>query len=130
MYNTFAYILYLSLALLVVLLVGRTLFRNGRFYLVEIFGDEHLADTMNRLLFTGYCLVNAGGAFYCLHKTKAFDSYLSVTEYVCTNQGQLLLLLGLMHAFNLAVLPMLKPVFKSKNPVADHSSANKQKSNL
>lgn len=126
MYNTFAYILYLLLALVVVLIVGRILFRNGRFYLVEIFGEEHTADLVNRFLFTGYFLVNAGGAFRCLHKTEDFDSYLRVVEYVCVNQGQLLLLLGLMHAFNLAVLPKLKPVFKNKL-AADQSSANQQK---
>lgn len=125
MYNTFAYILYLLLALVVVLIVGRILFRNGRFYLVEIMGEEHLADIINRFLFTGYCLVNAGAAFRCLHKTESFDSYLRVVEYVCVNQGQLLLLLGLMHAINMVVLPKLKPVFKSKTPAENRSAANK-----
>lgn len=114
MINTIAYTIYLLLALIVVLVVGRILYRNGRFYLVEIFGDESIADSVNRFLFLGYCLVNTGGAFNCLVRAKEFHTYTEAFEYVALHQGQLLLLLGLMHSFNLAVLPLLKNLFRKK----------------
>ena len=114
MINTIAYVLYLLLALLVVLVVGRILYRNGRFYLVEIFGDASIADSVNRILYTGYCLVNTGGAFHCLVRAKTFGGYREAFEYVVLHQGQLMLLLGVMHCFNLAVLPLLKNVFRKK----------------
>lgn len=123
MLTLLAYILYLVLALTVVIVVGAILYRNGRFYLVEIFGEEHTADVINRFLYTGYCLVNAGGAFRCLRHAGNFESFTDVIAYVGVNQGGLLLLLGIMHAFNLAVLPALKPVFRnklSKTPNTNH----------
>ncbi len=129
MYNTFAYVVYLALTLVVVVFVGLLIFRNGRFYLVELFRDEHIADAVNRFLYTGYCLVNAGGAFSCLVRTATFTSYLQTLEYVVVNQGRLLLLLGLMHGFNLAVLPLLKNFLRSKfhpGPPGDHSHPSNQ----
>lgn len=127
MINLLAYTIYLLLVLLVVLIVGRTLFRNGRFYLVEILGQENLADAVNRFLYTGYCLVNAGGAFNCLVRAEQFSNYRQAAEYVIINQGELLLILGGMHMFNLAVLPLLKNSFKSKLHMND--SENKSKTN-
>lgn len=125
MINAIAYLLYLLLALLVVIVVGAVLYRNGRFYLVELFGNEKLADAVNRFLYTGYCLLNIGGAFNCLVRAGQFSDYTSAFEYVMVNQGQLLLLLGGMHAFNLAVLPLLKKRLKEKfyhpeSPAAEH----------
>jgi urea transporter len=121
MYNTLAYIIYLSLALFSVLVVGRLLYTNGRFYLVEIFHNEKIADAVNRFLITGYCLVNVGGAFRCLHKTDAFETFQQCVEYVFTNQGELFLLLGIMHCMNLIFLPLLKPIFKQHH---NHSNEN------
>ena len=112
MYNTAAYIIYLFLVLVSVGVVGKLLYTNGRFFLVEIFHAEKIADAVNRFLITGYCLVNAGGAFRCVHKTKAFESFRECFEYVFTNLGELLLLLGMMHCLNLILLPLLKPFFK------------------
>lgn len=127
MINLLAYTIYLLLVLVVVLIVGRTLFRNGRFYLVEVLGQEKLADAVNRFLYTGYCLVNAGGAFNCLVRAEQFSNYRQAAEYVIINQGELLLILGGMHMFNLAVLPLLKNSFKSKLHMND--SENKSKTN-
>ena len=113
MYNTFAYIVYLSLVLIVVIFVGGFLFRNGKFFLMEIFHDEKLVESVSRFLYAGYCLVNAGGAFNCLHKTENFNSYRGAAEYIADNLGELLVLLALMHFFNMIVLPLLKNVLKS-----------------
>jgi hypothetical protein len=114
MYTLVAYTVYLALALLVVVVVGRILFVNGRFYLVEIFHSETVADIVNRFLYAGYCLVNAGGAFRCLAHHDPFASCSDALIYVAENQGQLLLLLGVMHTVNLSVLPLLKNFFKTK----------------
>jgi hypothetical protein len=41
--------------------VGRTLFRGGRVFLVDVFGgNDALADSINRLLVVGFYLVNFG----------------------------------------------------------------------
>jgi hypothetical protein len=122
MYNALAYIIYLALALLSVLVVGRMLFVNGKFYLVEIFNDERIADAVNRFLITGYCLVNAGGAFQCLHKVSVFTSAQQVIEYVALNHGGLLLLIGVWHCMNLCLLPLLKPFLKQHHAKPNSST--------
>jgi hypothetical protein len=125
MYNALAYIIYLSLALVSVLVVGRLLFFNGRFFLVEIFHNEKIADAANRFLITGYCLINAGGAFNCLHKTENFESAAQVLEYVFLYHGELLLLIGIWHCLNLCILPLLKPFLKQHhNHSNDHQKQN------
>ena len=41
--------------------VARTLFKNGRVFLVDVLrGDEALADSINRLLVAGLYLINLG----------------------------------------------------------------------
>ncbi len=41
--------------------VARTLFKNGRVFLVDVLrGDEALADSINRLLVAGFYLINLG----------------------------------------------------------------------
>ena len=40
--------------------VARTLFTNGRVFLVDVFGNEELADSVNHLLVVGFYLVNFG----------------------------------------------------------------------
>ncbi len=126
MYNAQAYIIYLALALVSVLVVGRKLFVNGRFYLVEIFHDEKIADAANRFLITGYCLVNVGGAFNCLHRVAGFETMMQAMEYVFLNQGKLLLLIGTWHCVNLCLLPLLKPILKLHH---HHSKESQLKSN-
>ena len=79
---------------------------------MDIFQDDKLVDSVNRFMYAGYCLVNAGGAFNCLHKTNNFSSYTQSVEYVSENTGELLVLLGILHAINMVVLPLLKNVFK------------------
>jgi hypothetical protein len=112
---TTTYIIYLCTVLIVVIFVGKILTINGRFFLVDIFGDEALADITNRALFACYCLINAGGAFYCLTNGGKMTQAQEAIEYVVINQGKLLLLLGAMHMTNLVVLPHTKKLLKTKN---------------
>jgi hypothetical protein len=124
MYNTVSYIIYLSLVLATVIFVGGFLFRNGRFFLEDIFHNDSVVSSVNRFLYAGYCLVNAGGAFRCLYKTEKFSSYLQGLEYVAVNIGQLLLLLGTLHFANMVLLPLLKNIF-TPTPQINPKSKNK-----
>ena len=63
-----AYLVYLAISLGLTLWVGRTLFRNGRVFLVDIFkGNTELADSVNHLLVVGFYLINFG--YICLNLT-------------------------------------------------------------
>jgi hypothetical protein len=115
MYNVTAYIIYLFIALITVFGVGRILFRNGRFFLVEVFHSEHIADNINRVLYVGYCLVNSGCAFYHLNTCSTLDTIQQLVEFIISSTGQLYLIIGFMHYFNLILVPRLNTLFNYNN---------------
>lgn len=60
-YTVITYLIYLVVSITLTAWVARTLFHNGRIFLVDCFlGKEDLADSVNRLLVVGFYLVNAG----------------------------------------------------------------------
>lgn len=62
-----AYIIYLPVALLLTFYVARTLFKNGRVFMLDIFrGREEIAFATNRLFEMGFYLLNLGFALLIL----------------------------------------------------------------
>ena len=52
---------YILISIFLTVWVARTLHKNGRVFLVEMFGgDEALADSVNHLLVVGFYLINFG----------------------------------------------------------------------
>ncbi len=103
------YGLYLLIALPLTWWVARNLFHNGRVFLVDCFhGNERLADSVNRLLVMGFYLVNFG--FVALHLRLAGDvvAVRGVFEALSGKLGVVLLVLGVMHFFNLYVFTKLR----------------------
>ena len=55
------YAMYLILSIALTIWVARTLFKNGRIFLVDVFrGNEAIADSVNQLLVVGFYLINLG----------------------------------------------------------------------
>jgi len=98
------YLIYLAVSIGLTIWVGRTLFANGGYFLIDIFGgDETLAGAVNRLLIVGFYLVNLG---YVALNLRA-DPVASATGTIETLAGKLglvLFALGAMHFFNMWVL--------------------------
>jgi len=104
-YTVIAYCIYLPVTLLLTVWVARTLFTNGRIFLVEIFRkDEILADSVNKLLLVGFYLVNVGYAVYTLRVSAAIAGTQDMIEVLSQKVGWIILVLGAMHFFNLFVL--------------------------
>ena len=62
-YTVLTYSIYLPITILLTVWVARTLFVNGKVFLVEIFRqDITLAESVNKLLLVGFYLVNIGYA--------------------------------------------------------------------
>jgi hypothetical protein len=100
-----AYAVYVAVSLAITVWVGRTLNRNGRVFLVENFeGHEGLADSVNHLLLVGFYLVNIGFVTLALkYGTKPTDAVEAV-EFLSTKIGLAVVVLGVMHFFNMAML--------------------------
>jgi hypothetical protein len=89
--------------------VARTLFKNGRVFLVEIFHqDNTLADSVNKLLLVGFYLVNIGYAVYTLKIWNSIDNVQAMIEVLSEKIGWIILILGGMHFFNLFILFSLR----------------------
>ncbi len=103
------YALYLALAIPLTVWVARTLHKNGRVFLVECFhGNQELADSVNHLLVVGFYLVNIGFVSLYLKTREVIEGTQGVFEILSGKMGIVLLVLGLMHFFNLYLFTRMR----------------------
>jgi hypothetical protein len=96
--------------------VAKTLFKNGRVFLVDIFHqNELLADSVNKLLLVGFYLINVGYAVYTLKIFTEIASVQVVIEELSLKLGAIILILGAMHFFNLYVFFALRRKAREAN---------------
>src|SRR6187397_2214476 len=103
------YLVYLAVSVALTIWVARTLHKNGRIFLVDSFlGNEPLADSVNHLLVVGFYLVNIGFVTLALkYGDKAADTQTAL-EILSSKVGFVLVVLGIMHFFNLYVFAKLR----------------------
>ena len=108
-YTVITYLLYLVISVRVTIWVARTLFENGRVFLVDSFlGNERLADSVNQLLLVGFYLINVGYVTLALkYGDKPTDLATSI-EFTSTKVGLVLIVLGGMHFFNMFVFSRMR----------------------
>jgi hypothetical protein len=103
------YLLYPAISVLLTIWVARTLFKNGRIFLVDVFhGNESLADSVNHLLVVGFYLVNLGYVSLALKLGYEVESWRAGIEALSWKIGLVLLVLGVMHFFNLLVFTRIR----------------------
>jgi len=108
-YILISYSIYLILTLILTVWVARTLFRNGKIFLVDIFhGNNELATAVNNLLLVGFYLVNIGYAVYTLSITDNIWNARQLVETLSIKVGAIILILGGMHFFNMLVFFKLR----------------------
>ena len=104
-----AYSVYLAVTVALTIWVARTLHKNGRVFLVDAFhGNEPLADSVNHLLVVGFYLVNIGFVSLALKFGVRPDELSQAIEMLSAKIGWVMLILGAMHFFNLAVFAKLR----------------------
>ena len=103
------YIVYLAITICLTVWVARTLFKNGKIFLVDIFhGNTALADSVNNLLLVGFYLINLGYAVYTLRITSNIENAREMIEMLSFKIGLIILLLGAMHFMNLYIFFTLR----------------------
>jgi hypothetical protein len=119
------YLVYLGISVCLTVWVARTLHRNGRVFLVESFlGNEQLADSVNHLLVVGFYLINIGYVTLALKYGAAAANAQQALETLSTKVGLVLLVLGAMHFFNLAVFSRMRKrglLHKAPPPLPPHA---------
>ena len=108
-YTVGTYLLYLAISLCLTVWVARTLFRNGRVFLVDVFhGNEKLADSVNHLLVVGFYLINLGYITLMLRLGYDVKDARFSIEALSVKLGAVLLVLGFMHFLNLLVFSRMR----------------------
>src|ERR1700687_3551633 len=110
------YTLYLIASVLLTVWVGNTLFRNGRPFLVSVFQEQGLADSVNTLLVVGFYLINFGAAALLINAGGAPNSVADMLQETVTRLGVVLLVLGAMHFFNLLVFHVIRRPLRNRVP--------------
>ena len=108
MLTEITYLLYLALSIVITVWVARTLSRNGLVFLVEAFGhDEKLASSVNHLLVVGFYLINLGYVALALRLSERPGDTATAMEMLSGKVGLVLLVVGVMHFFNVFVIAKL-----------------------
>ena len=108
-HTVITYSLYLLLSVPLTIWVARTLSKNGRVFLVDCFHQNAaLADSVNHLLVVGFYLVNLGFVSLFLKLGFQVESTQQVFEALSGKMGVVLLALGFMHFFNLAIFAKIR----------------------
>ena len=100
---TITYTIYLTISAAVTIWVAQTLHRRGKVFLLDTFrNDEAVANAVNDLLVVGFYLINFGYVTLALKYGDKPTTPEGHVEYLATKIGLVMLLLGIMHFFNLA----------------------------
>jgi len=112
------YIVYLIISISLTIWVAKTLFKNGKVFLVDIFhGNKELADSVNNLLLIGFYLINVGYAVYTLQIDSRVINAQDMLEKLSVKIGLIILILGSMHFLNLYIFFSLR-----KKAIQQHKS--------
>lgn len=96
------YAIYLPIALFLTYYVSKTLFKNSKIFMLDIFrGREEIANATNTLFETGFYLLNLGFALMILEMTLYKDDYQSLIEALSYKIGGFAIYLGIMLFINL-----------------------------
>ena len=103
------YIAYLLISVALTIWVARTLHKNGRIFLVDsLQGNEPLADSVNHLLVVGFYLINIGFVTLALKYGDKSTDARTALEVLSTKVGLVLVVLGVMHFFNLFIFSKMR----------------------
>jgi hypothetical protein len=109
MYIIGSYFTYLAISIILTVWVARTLFKNGRVFLVDIFGgNTALADSVNHLLVVGFYLINIGYVALALRYGDQPQNLQQSIEVLSTKVGKVMLILGAMHFLNLKIFSSMR----------------------
>lgn len=102
-YGMTVYLVYTALAVALTVWLARTLFESGGLFLESVFEDQaDLAEAVNRLLVTGFYMLNLGYALWLI-RSEAHATAFAAVQFLVNRFAVLLLTLGAIHFVNVYV---------------------------
>lgn len=112
-YNLIAYLIYLTLTFFITIRVGWFCYKNGAIYIYELIGKTALADGLNKLFLVGYYLLNLGYLATSILAWNEISSLLEMINILSIKIGGIVLILGLLHYFNMYIIARFGKQFLS-----------------
>lgn len=110
------YAVYLPIVLFLTFYVSKTLFKNSKIYMLDIFkGREEIANATNKLFETGFYLLNLGFALLIMRITAYENNYQTLIETLSSKIGGFSIYLGIMLFLNLYFF------FRGKRKASEHN---------
>src|SRR4051812_25017513 len=106
--NIIAYLVYLLITYVVTVHIGVICYRNGIHYIRLELEDFTLSDAVNRILLTGYYLVNLGYTSLMIFRWEKISSVSQLINSISLKTGTIILILGLMHVLNMTVIYLIR----------------------
>lgn len=100
------FMIYIGITGYITVYVGQVLYKNGRHFILRMLEDEPLTDSVNRILLTGYYLVNLGYVSIMLTMREPANSISELIATLSVAVGRIVLTLGVMHYFNIAAITL------------------------
>lgn len=105
--NIIAYITYLPICIVITVLVGKNLHKNGYYLILNLFDNELFTKTINNIMLVAYYLVNIGYVAITVNSFEQLETKIQLIEGVGTKVGVILLSLGVLHFNNIISLNLL-----------------------
>ncbi len=107
--KTLTYLLYLAITVPLTIYVARTLFRNGKVFLHDVFnGNDALAEAVNRLLVVGFYLFNLGYVALFMQNDETIENTEQLLEVLSIRVGLVAMVLGVVHLGNVWVFNRIR----------------------
>lgn len=103
---TVALLTYLLITSFITFYVGNVLFHNGRPFLLRMLQSETLTDSVNRILLTGYYVVNLGYVSIMLTYHPPIETVSDVIVSLATSVGRIMLTLAVLHYLNITAITL------------------------
>jgi hypothetical protein len=103
--NLIAYGLFLAITIYIIVVVGQICYRNGTTYVLSLVpGHQELCTRINRILLTGYYLVNLGYTATTLTHWQRIETLDGFVEVLANRTGFIIILLAVLHYINLFII--------------------------
>ena len=106
--NSIAYIIYLGITFFITIRVGWICYKNGEPYIYAQLPDKHWVKPLNKLLLTGYYLLNLGFATLTIHNWVTITTPGQLFLLLVHKIGLIMVILGSMHYLNIYVINKIK----------------------
>lgn len=104
-FNISAYFIFLVIIVYIIVVVGKICYQNGNIFVAELIPNHAaLCKQINKMLLTGYYLVNIGYSAMTLVNWETINSMQQLVEIIAMKTATIVLLLSLLHYTNIYIL--------------------------